>query len=285
MFLPALLAVIVAFIFYAAVPVSGAVVVRSQWRHFRRRVARSTTFPVHGQGHAGTVLMAPEADSGPGTDTPAGTGRQVRFMGEAEAIGGLHELWARSDRATCVIDLRAAWVYILTGSGAAERVERRSWQRVQSISPGVRVFAVGMVSLVDGRLMMTSGGRQPPLVILHDGEDSTVVMRAVRSGRHENEYWNPLTQVSLAFGVVLMSGIITLTLPSSRPSLVGAIVLTAAFSPLLPLLPPGVAGFFAYRHFWKAARRCRSLRDVESDRKSPRLNSSQGKLYRMPSSS
>ena len=47
------------------------------------------------------------------------------------------------------------------------------------------------------------------------------------------------------------------------PSLISALTLTAAFSPILVLLPPGVVGFFAYRRFWKKARYCRARRDTE----------------------
>ena len=72
-------------------------------------------------------------------------------------------------------------------------------------------------------------------MILHDGDDDGLVRRAIWAGRHENEYWNPATQVSLALGAATMSAIVPFALPGRMPALIGALTLTAAFSPLLPL--------------------------------------------------
>jgi hypothetical protein len=154
-------------------------------------------------------------------------------------------------------------VYLLTSRSGDDGIERRRWSDLPSIGPGARVFAAGNAAIRGARLTMGPMGRDYPLVILHDGEDSTVVRRAVWAGRHENEYWNPLTQISMALGVATMSAILPSALKAGIPSLVGALTLTAAFSPILPFLPPGVVGFFGYRKFWRNARYCRARRDTE----------------------
>lgn len=248
MFVPVTLAILAAIVFYALVPVAGAFVVRQQWRLFRKSVIEASALP--------------GLDSRSAARSTVRLGR-VRAMGEVDAISGLDELWIRCDGATCAVELRDAWVYLLVGRAGDDTVERRRWSDLRSIAPGSRAFVAGEAEMRDGRVVVARGGKAPTLVILHDGDDDRLVRRAVWAGRHENEYWNPATQVSLALGAATMSAIVPLALPGRMPSLISALTLTAAFSPLLPLLPPGVVGFFAYRRFWKRARYCRARRDLE----------------------
>lgn len=246
MFVPVTLAILAAILFYALVPIAGAFVVRQQWRLFRKSVAEASTLP--------------ELDSRSAARSTLG---RVRALGEVDAISGLDELWIRCEGAACAVDLKDAWVYLLVGRSGDDTVERRRWSDLRAITPGSRAFVAGEAEMRDGRVVMAQRDKSPPLVILHDGDDDRVVRRAIWAGRHENEYWNPVTQVSLAFGAAAMSAIVPLALPGRMPSLISALTLTAAFSPLLPLLPPGVVGFFAYRRFWRRARYCRARRDLE----------------------
>jgi len=188
---------------------------------------------------------------------------QTGFMVKADSRAKYDALLTERGLDTVVVDLKDAWVYLLTGRSGDDVVERRRWSGLQSISPGARAFAAGRAELRGARMTMAPSGREPPLVVLHDGDDDAVVRRAVWAGRHDNEYWNPLTQVSIALGVAAMSAILPLALKAGIPSLIGALTLTAAFSPILPVLPPGVVFFFAYRRFWRRARYCRARRDTE----------------------
>lgn len=250
MFLPVYLALITALLFYAILPVIGAFAVRKQWRAFR-----------------GSVTMAAQA---PGLDDslPARqeAGRRC-VRGDIEAIGGEHELWLRCDNATCVVDMRGAWVYLLTDGSGDDHIERRRWSGLPALGAGARAFVAGEACFRAGRIVLGPAQDGSMLVILHDGDDGAVVRRAIRAGRHSNEYWNPVTQISLALGVLVMSVIVMMVLPDRLsgplPSLVKALTLTLAFAPILPLLPPGVVGFFAYRRFWRQARFCRSRRDLQ----------------------
>ncbi len=247
MFVPVTLAILAAIVFYALVPIAGAFVVRQQWRLFRKAVAAAAALP--------------GLDSGSVSRSRVRLGR-VRAMGEVDAISGLDELWIRCEGVTCAVDLKDAWVYLLVGRSGDDAVERRRWSDLRSITPGSRAFVAGEAEMRDGRIVVAQRDRSPTLVILHDGDDDGLVRRAIWAGRHENEYWNPATQVSLALGAATMSAIVPFALPGRMPALIGALTLTAAFSPLLPLLPPGVVGFFAYRRFWKRARYCRARRDM-----------------------
>jgi len=249
MFLSVYLAAVAVFIFYALLPVTGAFVVREQWRAFRRRVLESTSLPLINAGLLGMDGPIPG---------------QYLVQGEVDAIGGQNELWVSGASITCVINLHDVWVYILSDKTGEDRIERRRWRGMTSISPGTKVRAVGGIVVRGGRVILDRIGKEMPLVILHDGEHEEAVRRSIWSGRHENEYWNPLTQISLALGVAVLSGILSLSLPGNTPSLVRALMLCLAFSPVLPLMPPGVVGFFLYRRSWKRARYNRAMRDVST---------------------
>lgn len=248
MFVPVYLAVLAALVFYALLPLIGAFVARSQWRRFRSRVLEAAELPPL----SASVAASPEV--------PAA---RIGAHGGVDAIGGQHELWVTTEHESFIIDLRGTPVYILTNRAGEDRVEKRLWRELPSLSAGTRVFAAGTVGFSGGRVVMSSAGRDAPLVILHDGNDDDAIRRVIWAGRHENEYWNPLTQVSLALGAATMSVIVPMALPGRMPSLIVALTLTAAFSPVLILLPPGVAGFFVYRRFWRKARYCRARRDME----------------------
>lgn len=244
MFTPFILAAAAAILFYALLPVAGAFAAREQWRRFRRAVTWAAKLP----------RLSGAADSEP-------EGPRL-VAGEIEAIGSAGELWVRSGGTSCVVDLGGAWVYAFAVRSGSGRVERRRWSGIPSIGPGARAFVAGRASFEGGRLRMD--GASAPIAMIHDGDDDDIVSRAIWAGRHENEYWNPATQVSLTLGAAAMGGILSLAISSRTPGLVTALTLIAAFSPVLPLLPPGVIGFLAYRKFWKQARFLRARRDVEA---------------------
>lgn len=249
MFTPVYLAALAAFLFYALLPVIGAFVARGQWRQFRRTIVEAASLP----------KLGPAAFNVLGT-----VSGHYRFEGEIDAIGGQHELWITGTAISCVVDLRDAWVFVLAIRSGESRIERRKWSSLPSIGPGARAFVAGEARLDGGRFVMGGSEAAAPLVMIHDGDDEDIITRAIWAGRHENEYWNPVTQVSLALGVASMAAIVSLALSARTPSLIDAITLSLAFSPVLPLLPPGVLGFLAYRRFWKQARYFRAKRDIDS---------------------
>jgi len=250
------LSLLTALFFYIVLPVSGGVISRTRWKSFRTRIMAARSLPRLGF-HS---CLEPDAE--------------FRFFGEVDAIGGQDELWLRNEGLSCVIDARAASVFLLSGvsgesgvggGGSAvdgDTMERVRWASLPSIPPVARAYAVGQARLDGGRMLLGPADGRPVLLIIHDGKDEDVELRAIWNGRQKNEYWNPLTQVSLVAGLLAMSLVVSWVLPARTLPSIAAITIAAGFSPLLPLLPPGVIGFILYRSSWRKARFCRSRRDL-----------------------
>ncbi len=253
MFAPVYAAFISALVFYVLIPVIGAFIVRGSWRAFRRSVIGSASLA----GIAGSW----EALSKDGAAI-------ARVEGEIEALGQGDELWLRALGATVRMRMEGAAVYLMSGPSYPEgqgqafgSIERMRWKNINAVQPGQNVYAAGRVRLSDGQLYFDAGDTRS-LVILHDGSHEDTVLEAIRNGRHRNEYWNPLTQASLAIGVLVSAGLASTSLNSGAPALLSALIISAAFSPLLPLLPPGLLGFLLYRSYWEKARYYRARRDL-----------------------
>lgn len=252
MFATVYAAVLTAAFFYVLLPLVGAMTVRLHWRSFRAAVKDASVWPE----------LEP--------DSPDGS--LARMAGKVDALEGRNLLWVRSERTVAVAPMEGMPVYMLLGAESGpdgEYMERKSWNSQRSINPWGRAFVAGRIGIAGGRKGFIPQDPQP-IVILHDGDGKNLLERVVRRGRHANEYWNPLTQVSLATGVVAMSGIVSASLATNAPVLARSLVLTAALAPLLPLLPPGIVLFFAYRFYWRRGRECRARRDVASFRNRPR---------------
>ncbi len=253
MFAPVYAAFISALVFYVLIPVIGAFIVRGSWRAFRRSVIASAS-------------LASIAES---WDALRRDGAAIALVeGEIEALGQDDELWLRALGATVRMRMEGAAVYLMGGPSYPEgqgrafgSIERMRWKNINAVQPGQKVYAAGRVRLSDGQLYFDAGDARS-LVVLHDGSHEDTVLEAIRNGRHRNEYWNPLTQASLAIGVLVSAGLASTSLNSGAPALLSALIISAAFSPLLPLLPPGLLGFLLYRSYWEKARYCRARRDL-----------------------
>lgn len=254
MFLSSWLAMFTALVFYALIPVAGALVVRKRWRQFRLLVLAADALPE--LDAAALFAMAGLAD---GDEQK----HLYKAYGEVDAIGPDNVLWIRLAGATCILRLDGVPVYAVRGSEYQRgSVERVAWKSVPSLPQGARVFVAGCLGAQDGRPCFYDHPDQPLLVLLHDGVDEYLLAHALYGGRQQNEYWNPLTQVSLALGILVMSAILTETFASRSLVFVQAMNLSLAFSPVLPLLPPGFIFFFLYRRLWTAARQTRAERDL-----------------------
>jgi hypothetical protein len=251
-----------AFLFFGLIPGVGAFFVRSRWRLFRRRIAESSLYPFldySDLSRRGDFL-----------------GR-YRLFGHLEAIQGENSIWINNGSFTVEADLTQAKLYFLPSFSAGTRtlpVERLqeevpdeqpalvSWNQIFSLPAGTQMFIAGQLYSEEGRGVFRSGGKDPLLVVLYDGERNTIVQRAVWGGRQRNEYWNQFTLASLltgAFCMVLLAYIFLRSMPSSLPALFG---LTLAFFPISGLLPPGFILYYLYRFFWKRARMLRAERDL-----------------------
>ena len=242
----------IAALWYFVIPIVGAFAVRRTWRVFRTRFDE--------------LRLAPILDYRSACALDA-QGSVFRFFGGFESTGG-QTLWIRSGSMTIPVELTGAKVFLLPMEeknriGEAESVPRTiKWDQVSELSEGARIFVGGTARLRDGRPRFESTKEDPLLVILYDGHERSLLMRAVSAGRQKNEYWNPVTPYSLALGI--FSELLMALSFANRPAFSAAFsaALTAAFGPLIPFLPPGVLLTAFASGVWRRGRAYRALRDL-----------------------
>lgn len=247
---------VTALAFYLAIPAVGVFQVRHRWRRFRAAVVKAVSLPrLDGVSVRELLVREHETTRGP-----------YWFRGRLESIGKNDTVWLERDGISVCLDLRKTMIVLLPtpapiGDDLPDETPRTVvWQELAALVEGTRFFVSGTVSVYDGAVHFTSDDEQRPFVMVYDGPDDTVVARALWTGRQRNEYWNHLTPISLIGGflALLLLGIAVLE-RSRLMSLVAAVLATV---PVLPLLPPGVAGFYLYRRIWRRARRIRARRDL-----------------------
>jgi hypothetical protein len=279
------LLVIIALVFLwcGLVPVAGAFWQRRSWRIFRRRFDE--------------LCLRPVLDYSACQHTPP-EGSVYRFIGGFESLtdpatGGKDSgdrdfgdflspksrsrpnertLWIRSDALTVPISLKGAQTYMLPMLGGSqfpgpfdpgeESPQRIRLDRISTLTEGAKVFVGGLLVPRDDRWTFVSTKENPLLVIFYDGPDRTLATRAIRAGRHRNEYWNRITPYGFilnAFSQIFIAASF-LPRPAFRLTVIAAFV--ALFAPLLPLLPPGVLLTVLYRRLWWRARIFRAYRDL-----------------------
>ncbi|GHV91679.1 hypothetical protein AGMMS50268_21820 [Spirochaetia bacterium] len=180
---------------YGLIPVAGALLSRRSWRIFRRRFD--------------DLRLRPILDYGNYSRQEGGV---YRFIGGFESVTDGHTLWIRSDSLTIPVALAEAQTYVLPMqeggllSGAfdpgEEAPERIRWDRVSTLTEGAKVFVGGALLLHEDRWTFVSTKETPLLVIFYDGSDRSLAVRAIRAGRHRNEYWNSITPYALILGAL-----------------------------------------------------------------------------------
>lgn len=244
--------VLLSTVFYILIPIIGAFVVRQQWRNFRALLKRGWNLPSLPYGVA--------------------TG-SFHVHGSLESVQGDNMLWLRSTAGSVGVHVEKTPIYILPGSQTYRRgpgapapkepnVTPRvvSWKHLFALAEGTRFFVAGTVQEYQGAPMFSVFDNVHPLIILYDCPESVVLRRGIWTGRQRNEYWNSLTPLSLIAGV--LANLLLLVFLYSESRLTSVQALTAAVLPLMPLMPPGVAGYYVYRRVWRRARRCRAISDV-----------------------
>lgn len=233
-------------------PIIGAFAVRRIWRLFRKRFDE--------------LRLAPQLDYRKASLLDD-AGADFRFFGGFESIND-KTLWIKSEALTVPVDLTGAKVFLLPLEESSRLIEAEraprpiQWNQVSAVSEGARIFVGGRARRDGGRIHFVSTRESPLLVILYDGQERSLLMRAVRAGRHKNEYWNQATPYSLALGI--FSHLLMALTFADRPAFAAAFVasLTGAFGPLLPILPPGLLFTTAARSAWRRGRSYRALRDL-----------------------
>jgi hypothetical protein len=143
-----------------------------------------------------------------------------------------------------------------------EAPERIRWERISALAEGVKVFVGGALVFREGRPIFVSSAENPLLVIFYDGPERQLTLRVIRAGRHKNEYFNPLTFYGLIFGAfsLIVMAVSFLPRPGLRLTMITAFI--AIFTPLFPLIPPGLLFTMPYRRLWWRARIFRAYRDL-----------------------
>jgi hypothetical protein len=239
------------------VPIAGAFVSRHSWRVFRRRFD--------------DLRLRPFLDYKSYRNADRGGGL-YRFIGGFESLTDENTLWIRSDTLTIPVALSGAHTYLLPMQESdnlpdifdpgEEVPERIHWNRVSTLTEGAKVFVGGPLLSVDDRGTFVSTRENPLLLIFYDGPDRSLTTRAIRAGRHKNEYWNPITPYAFilnAFSQIILA-ISFLPRPAFRLTVITAFI--AIFAPLFPLLPPGILLTALYRRLWWRARVFRAYRDL-----------------------
>ncbi|MDR0315817.1 MAG: hypothetical protein LBH97_02830 [Treponema sp.] len=271
-------------LWYGLVPIAGALVTRYKWRRFRQRFDELRLRPLLDYSLYRQI---------------GEEGGSFRFMGGFESVTDGQTLWIKGENMTIPVSLTNAQTFFLPMTESEkipesfdpgdEAPERIRWDRISTLTEGARVFIGGSLVYQDGRWIFVSTREHPLLVIFYDGSDRSLTARTIRAGRRRNEYWNAVTPYSLAIGVLcqLLIAISFLSRPAFRLTVVTA--LSALFTPLFPLIPPGLLFTVVYRRLSWRARILRAYHDLIrlplryfapekiSDRKTCRLPN--GELY------
>ncbi|MDR2159893.1 MAG: hypothetical protein LBP23_07485 [Treponema sp.] len=234
---------------------AGAVLSRRSWRRFRRLFDE--------------LALCPLLDYRAYRQTE---GKVYRFTGRLESVTGGHTLWIRGEKLTVPVALDGAETYVLPmqeggGQGgffdpAEEAPERIRWDRVSTLTDEAKVFVGGTLELRDDYRTFAASPGKPLLLIFYDGPDRSLAVRAIRAGRHRNEYWNPITPYALILGALCLIVLALSFLPRPAFRITAIVAFTAVFIPLFPMVPPGVLFTVIYRRLWWQARIFRAYRDL-----------------------
>ena len=249
----------VALLFFLALPGVGAFLARARWRTFREALRAVSRWPPADARHE------PPA---PGAGGPDGFVGFRRFFGSLEALQGDDRIWLASPAGSVAVDLRGVSVYLLPAAAGIE--DAREDEELSSV-PGNRIFALseGTTLLVGGALYREEGRAiikarhgVPPLALIYDCPRSAIMRRAIRGGRHVNEYWNAFTLTSLVTGSFILAVLAWISIGQPDTGFAAPVALAAAAGPLLPFLPPAFPLYFLYRWCWRRGRRLRAERDL-----------------------
>lgn len=243
-----LLIIGLALLCYGLAPIIGAFISRHSWRVFRQRF--------------NDLRLSPMLDYT--AYQQCVQGGRFRFIGGFESITDDNTLWIRAETVSIPVSLSGRYTYLfsIAEEGDEETPERIRWDRVSTLSEGAKVFVGGNLARKDERLIFVSSKKEPLLLIFYDGNDRSLPIRAIRAGRNKNEYWNPITPYAFILGAFsqLLIALSFLSRPTFRfTSIVAFITL---FTPIIPLLPPGLLCTIVYNSLWHKARQYRKYRDV-----------------------
>ncbi|MFP4329232.1 MAG: hypothetical protein ACLFP6_00800 [Spirochaetaceae bacterium] len=249
------LILITALLFYLLVPGIGAFAIRGRWRRFRRRVIEASYMPILTYARV-----------------RAGEGGQFRFFGRLEAVQGDHRVWLSDGHLSVALDLEGVSIHVIPrveptqsrswGVGKDDTPRVLTWESLGSLPEGTPFFVSGHLEQGEGAPTFRNVDLGRLFVMLYEESDRRLLARSIWVGRQRNEYWNLTTPVAMAAGFVAQLLLAYLFFQESGGRLLGLTSLTLALLPALPLFPPGLITFFAYRRLWGRGRLLRARRDL-----------------------
>jgi len=186
------------------------------------------------------------------------------FTGEIESISG-QTLWVRGKDLTIPVSLKNTQSWLLPKferEQTPDAPEKINWDRVSTLSEGIKVFIGGSIAMQNNRQSFISTKEKPLMVILYDCPDADLPSGIIRAARTRNEYWNYFTPVSLIIGALSLIIIAAsfLNRPAFRLTAISA--LAAVFVPILPIIPPGLLFTILYRRMTWHSRNLRAYWDL-----------------------
>jgi hypothetical protein len=235
---------------YGIVPFVGAVYSRYQWRLFRKRFVDLTLTPL--LDYRRFRLMDDE-------------GGVFRFTGEIESITDGRILWVKGNDLTMPVSLEKIKCFLLPkneGGEIPEAPEQIRWNRVSTLTEGVKVFIGGRIKKQNNRLNFISTKENPLIVIFYNCPETELPGEIIRCARTHNDYWNSFTPASLVIGALALVYVAAafLNRPAFRLTVISALI--AAFVPILPIIPPGLLFTVLHRRMTWYSRKFRAYWDL-----------------------
>jgi len=228
-------------VWYGIVPIAGAFYSRYKQGQFRRRFVDLGLAP---------LLDYRQYRQLENTASGELQGGVFRFTGGIESITDGRTLWVKGEDLTIPVSLEKTNCFLLPkheGEELPEAPEKIRWNRVSTLTEGVKVFIGGLIKMQNNRLNFISTKENPLIVIFYNCPEAELTSQIIRAARSRNEYWNAVTPASLFIGAMLLVTIAAslLNRPAFRLNLISALV--AVFTPVLPAIPPGFLFTVLYR--------------------------------------
>jgi hypothetical protein len=148
------------------------------------------------------------------------------------------------------------------GDGIPEAPEQIRWNRVSTLTEGVKVFIGGRIKKQNSRLNFITTKENPLIVIFYNCPETELTGEIIRCARTHNEYWNSFTPASLVTGALALIYVAAsfLNRPAFRLTVISALI--AAFVPILPIIPPGLLLTVVHRRMTWYSRKFRAYWDL-----------------------
>jgi len=228
----------------------GALYSRYKWSLFRKRFINLTLMPLLDYRQYRQI----EDEGG-----------IFRFTGEIESITDGRILWVKGDDLTLPVSLEKTKCFLLPkneGDEIPDAPEQIRWNRVSTLTEGVKVYIGGKLQKQNNRLNFTSTHDNPLIVIFYNCPETELTGNIIRAARTHNNYWNTLTPASLVIGALSLIFIAAslLSRPAFRVTVISSLV--AVFIPILPIIPPGYLLTVLYRRMTWYSRKYRAYWDL-----------------------